>query len=319
MRPPRLEELPAPPEGKTGWPWTEASDPQPEFRLDGSAWPKISVVTPSFNQGQFIEETIRSVLLQSYPNLEFIIIDGGSTDNTLEIIKKYEPWIAYWVSEPDRGQSHAINKGIGKATGDILFWLNSDDLVLSCAFERIGKVFVDNPETKMVIGQAKVIDAQGNEIGDLLSNFTTWEDLVTTPHNQVRQVSTFFSKQLFDECGLVNEEIEIAMDIEFFSRLTRDHEPTGIPDFVSSFRVQDQSKSYLNTIKGYVEVDCFRRQLLRDNALFPKYAAASSENWMNMAKREKSDIKSRFTCLKNAMEMNPKIIFDRRFWFLLFY
>ena len=133
--------FPPAPEGKTGWPWTEIPEPMPETLPDGSPWPKISVVTPSFNQGQFIEETIRSVLLQGYPNLEYIIIDGGSTDNTLEVIRKYEPWLTYWVSEPDRGQSHAINKGIGKAMGEILFWLNSDDLVLPSVFFRIAKMF----------------------------------------------------------------------------------------------------------------------------------------------------------------------------------
>ena len=118
---PQLSELPSSPPGKIGWPWTEESSQLPEKMSDGSPWPRISIVTPSYNQGQFIEETIRSVLLQGYPNVEYIIIDGGSTDNSLEIIKKYEPWLAYWVSEPDRGQSHALNKGIQKATGDIFF------------------------------------------------------------------------------------------------------------------------------------------------------------------------------------------------------
>ena len=317
MRSPKLEELPPPPEGKTGWPWTVDSDPLPDLMPDGFAWPKISVVTPSYNQAQFIEETIRSVLLQGYPNLEFIIIDGSSTDNTLEIIKKYEPWITYWVSEPDRGQSHAINKGIVKATGAILFWLNSDDLVLPGAFERVAKNFMDNPETKMVIGQVKVIDAQANEISELISDFTTWEDLVTSPYNKVRQVSTFFARSLFDECGLINEGIEIAMDIELFSRLTRNHKPTVISDFVSTFRVQGQSKSFLNIIQGYKEVDRFRKQLLKGNNLLPKYSAASSENWLNLAKQEKFDKSDRIDCLKHAVRINPKIILKRKFWLLI--
>src|ERR1700738_1526878 len=110
----------------TGWPWTTETPRLPAVRPDGSRWPRITIVTPSFNQGQFIEETIRSVLLQGYPNLEYIIIDGGSTDNTVEIIKKYEPWIACWVSEKDRGQSDALNKGFARATGQILAWLCSD-------------------------------------------------------------------------------------------------------------------------------------------------------------------------------------------------
>jgi cellulose synthase/poly-beta-1,6-N-acetylglucosamine synthase-like glycosyltransferase len=127
MRCPTLNELTSPPADKTGWPWTEESPLLPDKMEGDCDWPKISIVTPSYNQGRFIEETIRSVLLQGYPNLEYIIIDGGSTDNSVEIINKYEPWLTYWVSEPDRGQSHGINKGFEKATCEVFGWLNSDD------------------------------------------------------------------------------------------------------------------------------------------------------------------------------------------------
>jgi glycosyltransferase involved in cell wall biosynthesis len=94
----------------------------------GSRWPRISIVTPSLNQANYLEETIRSVLLQGYPNIEYIIIDGGSTDESVEIIKKYEKWLSFWISEPDKGQSHAINKGFSKASGEIYAYINSDDL-----------------------------------------------------------------------------------------------------------------------------------------------------------------------------------------------
>src|SRR4030095_5356658 len=105
MQCPTLSELPPPPPGKTGWPWTEESRRLPEQKPARCRWPVISVAMPSPYQGKFIQETIRSVLLQGYPELEYIIIDGGSTDESVEIIKKYEPWLTHWVSEPDRGQS----------------------------------------------------------------------------------------------------------------------------------------------------------------------------------------------------------------------
>jgi glycosyltransferase involved in cell wall biosynthesis len=137
MRCPSLEELPPPPPGKTGWPWTIATEVLPPTRSDGSAWPRISIITPSYNQGQFLEETIRSVLLQSYPNLEYIVIDGGSSDGSAAIVKKYENWLAYWVSEKDSGQPQAINKGIARITGAVFNWINSDDLLLPAALQII--------------------------------------------------------------------------------------------------------------------------------------------------------------------------------------
>jgi glycosyltransferase involved in cell wall biosynthesis len=134
MRCPKLTELPPPPPGKTGWPWTEESPQLPDTMPDGRPWPKISIVTPSLNQGQFIEETIRSVLLQGYPNLEYIIMDGESTDCSIDIIRKYEKWLGYWSAEKDRGQADALNKGFSKSTGSICVYLNSDDLFLPQAF-----------------------------------------------------------------------------------------------------------------------------------------------------------------------------------------
>ena len=143
-----LKDLPPPPEGTHGFPWTKGTPPQ----YNEQNWPKITIITPSFNQGQYIEQTIRSVLLQSYTNLEYIVIDGGSTDNTIEIIEKYSDFITYWVSEKDNGQSHAINKGLKQATGDVFNWLNSDDYYLPNALLTVGKYFAQNNQLEVLCG-----------------------------------------------------------------------------------------------------------------------------------------------------------------------
>src|SRR5215472_10161327 len=138
MRCPALADLPPPPPDKTGWPWTVETPPSSVLGSNGPPRPRISIVTPSYNQGDFIEETIRSVLLQGYPNLEYIVIDGGSTDQTIDVIRRYEKWLAYWVSEKDDGQPQAINKGLSRATGELFNWINSDDLLLPGALAAIG-------------------------------------------------------------------------------------------------------------------------------------------------------------------------------------
>ncbi len=162
---PRFTKLPQPPTDKTGWPWTEETPQLSDTMPDGLPWPKISIVTPSFNQGQFIEETIRSVLLQGYPNLEYIIIDGGSTDEAVDIIKKYERWLTYWVSETDRGQSHAINKGFNISKGEITAWINSDDFYLHGAFGKISRFFSENTDVDMVFGDCHIVNEKVEVVG----------------------------------------------------------------------------------------------------------------------------------------------------------
>src|ERR1041385_5182473 len=156
MRCPTLQELPPPPQGKKGWPWTVES-PQYDAGTDTTKWPLISVVTPSYNQESFIEETIRSVLLQGYPALEYIVIDGGSTDNSASIIRKYEKWIHHWVSERDRGQADAIQKGLALVNGPVSAYLNSDDIYMPGTLNRVGARFA-RQETDVVYGNLYLID-----------------------------------------------------------------------------------------------------------------------------------------------------------------
>ena len=248
-----LKELPPPPAGKTGWPWTDAtSSPLKEIPTN-ERYPGISVVTPSYNQGSFLEETIRSVLLQAYPGLEFIIIDGGSTDNSVDIIRKYEPWITYWVSEPDAGQTYAINKGIQRATGDILSWLNSDDILCPGALQRVAEQFAGIPEVDLVYGDCEMIDDSGNvfsrfdvRIGDLAG---------LLEENFISQPSAFFSRRALDAAGGLDSELHYAMDYDLWIRMfLKKMKVCYDPAVLSRFRYHTTSKSGVKSVQFGYEV-----------------------------------------------------------------
>jgi glycosyltransferase involved in cell wall biosynthesis len=214
-----LEELAPPLPGKSGWPWTEQSQPLPERMSDGSEWPRISIVTPSYNQGQFIEETIRSVLLQGYPNLEYIIIDGGSSDNSVEIIKKYEQYLSYWVSEPDKGPTDAINKGWQKTTGEIVAYLNSDDAYLPGTIATIAKIFQENCDTRVVCGNELKIDTEGFVISE--SSIEKADRLSLLHLNFISQPATFIRKSTLELVGGLDLDVHYIFDFELWLRITR--------------------------------------------------------------------------------------------------
>lgn len=229
-----LEDLPPPPPDKTGWPWTQASQPLPQQMPDGSEWPCISIVTPSYNQSEFIEETIRSVLLQGYPNLEYIIIDGGSTDSSIEIIKKYQNYFSYWVSEPDKGPADAINKGWQKTSGEIIAYLNSDDLYLPRALADIAEAFHQNPNTKAICGNELKIDREGFVLAE--SNQKDVSRLSLLNLNFISQPSTFIKKTLLDSIGGINLSIKYTFDFELWLRVTRSSSIKSIPNLLSVTR-----------------------------------------------------------------------------------
>ena len=158
-----VRELPSPPRGRSGWPWT-LEDEAPSFEDLHGSWPRITIVTPSYNQGAYLEETIRSVLSQGYPNLEYIVIDGGSTDSSAEILKRYDGWLTYWVSERDGGQTEAINKGFARATGEIHGYLNSDDAYRPNALARVAEGFLENQTGLHAFPVVDIDDEGGREV-----------------------------------------------------------------------------------------------------------------------------------------------------------
>ncbi len=253
MRCPTLKELSPPPPNKTGWPWTEESPQLPDTMPDGSLWPRISIVTPSLNQGQFIEETIRSVLLQGYPNLEHIIIDGGSKDGSVEIIKKYEKWLVYWITEPDNGQSHAINKGLLKSTGIIFAWINSDDIYLNGTLKIVGQQHRAN-QNSIIAGDVVNFDNHtGEEYIFHQKNITLeyvikfWKVWVerTQEFASWHQPGLFFPANLIKEIGLLDETLLYSLDYDILCNLLTYCKVKYTSNILSKFRIHKDSKSII--------------------------------------------------------------------------
>ncbi|SMP82143.1 Glycosyltransferase involved in cell wall bisynthesis [Desulfonatronum zhilinae] len=182
--------------------------------------PRISIVTPSFNQGQFIEKTICSVLDQNYPNLEYVVIDGGSTDETVEIIKKYEKHLTYWVSEPDRGQSHAINKGLAHCTGDVFNFLNSDDYLEPGALFHVAEAWNEKPDAAAWVGATKREHSEGR-VGYISYPNGLWPEhlCLSTPARCLYQPSTFLNMKFVKELKGVDENLDYCMDTDIYFRL----------------------------------------------------------------------------------------------------
>lgn len=210
--------FPSPPDGAFGWPWMGPSPRWPETMPDGSAWPKISVVTPNFNYARFIEATIRSVLLQGYPNLEYIVVDDGSTDGSRNIIRRYEPWIAKYIPQENRGQVAAINRGMRESTGGIMAWLNSDDMYMPWTFRTAAEIFTDLPEVRWLVGQNSWWDGDGRHIASKPVHKNVYNFLLGD-FGWIQQESVFWRRGLWDEAGgALNEEYRFQMDGELWCR-----------------------------------------------------------------------------------------------------
>ena len=204
------------------------------------AFPTISIVTPSYNQGSYLEETICSVLDQKYPNLQYIIIDGGSKDNSVDVIKKYEKHLSYWISEKDKGQTDALNKGIARCTGEVFGYLNSDDLLMPKSLDRVAEVW--NQGHTWLVGWCKYLEVNG-DWPYMVRGIARKADWFLD--NPIPQQSSFFARKYFDEIGLFREDLHYCFDYEYWMRMhfKAGVKPAVVRQCMSAFRLHDASKT----------------------------------------------------------------------------
>jgi len=247
-------DLPPPPAGKSGWPW----DAPPRRIIDSG--PKISIIIPSLNQGRFIEETIRSIVLQRWPNLELIVIDAASRDETVDVIRKYEPWITYWISERDSGQAEAINKGLAKATGDIVAWFNADDFFADGIFAAVAEAWSRNPDgiyAAPVVnfyerGRETLIRPRGLTLDNVVQYWTKrslWHD-----------PGLFWSRAVIDAAGGPDTSLHYSHDFDYFCRALQHASVEYVDHIAAGFRLHRDSKTMSQTEKMMAETAAVSRR-----------------------------------------------------------
>ncbi len=281
---------------------------------------KISIITPSFNQGQFIEQTILSVINQNYPDLEYIIIDGGSTDNTLDIIKKYEKYITYWISEPDSGQSDAINKGLKIASGEIVNWLNSDDYYEPNILTKVAKEFENNKinvvsgrgrlfQLKQTVGYTKGVDVYPNNLAKTIG----WL--------RMDQPETFYRSSAIKKMGPLNTSLNYLMDRDWWMKyllIFGDAGVVSIDDVLVNFRLHDDSKTVSQKEGFDIDHHSLFYALAKENGLNDKLDAINKNVkintdiriniYSNVSKQDFQKIFSYYFLLRGNIcyEMNKK-------------
>lgn len=208
------------------------------------AWPKISIVTPSYNQVEFLERTILSVLNQNYPNLEYIIIDGGSSDGSVEIIKKYEKYLAYWTSESDKGQADALRKGFDISTGEIMGWLNSDDILLLGTFLKIVNLFISRSEIDVIYGSINLIDEEDNILARRDHSGRNFSFNVMLFESNFPQPATFWRRGIYTKSGRVDPSFQFCMDLDLWVKFwLAGGKFLRVNDVLANFRSHPSSKS----------------------------------------------------------------------------
>lgn len=252
-RRPTLYELPPPPEAMTVWPWTRGTEPLPPAMPDGQPWPVMSVVMPSLNQAAFLEQAIRSVLLQGYPGLELIVMDGGSTDGSVALLERYAPWLAHWESKGDRGPADALNRGFAHATGDMLGVLNADDFYLPGAAAQVAQAFADDPEADVLSGHGYFARRTGVLAVPAYSDALTVRRLAYGACVLLHP-ATFFRREAFDRAGGFAVSDSLCWDMQLWATMAAAGARFRTLDvFLAAFRLHGES------ITGRVDLGHRRR------------------------------------------------------------
>ncbi len=213
--------------------------------------PLVTVVTPSFNQGGFIRETIESVLSQDYSSIEYLVIDGASTDDTVSVLKSYADRL-FWVSEPDQGQADAVNKGFRKAKGEIFGWLNSDDTYLPGAIRKVVEFFQSNPDISMVYGEAYTVDAQGKIIEPYLTEEFDYQRLAETCF--ICQPTVFIRRHVFEEIGPLDINLHYCLDYEYWMKVGKRFRIGHMPEFLATLRLHSAAKTVAKRKEAHQEL-----------------------------------------------------------------
>lgn len=238
---------------------------------------QFSIIIPSFNQGKFLRQTIESILDQSYPSVEIIVVDGGSTDESVEVLRSFGNKIR-WQSEPDRGQTHAINKGIAQASGDILAYLNSDDYYLPGTLQKVVTAFETNTAANWLTGDYEIVDVEGKPMQSPIG----WYKRVCRKAlsfsllsilNPIAQPSTFFRRRLVDQLGPFDEALRYTMDYDYWMRAIQVQKPIVLTDKLSAFRIHPTSKGGSQ----------FRQQFAEELQVAKKYQKRAIFVWLHQA------------------------------------
>ena len=240
--------------------------------------PLVSVITPSFNQAQYLEQTLLSVLEQDYPHLEYFVMDGGSTDGSVEIIQKHASRLAGWVSEKDKGQADAVNKGFSQATGEIVGWLNSDDLYYPGAISSAVKAFQEHPDASIVFSDVNSVDSQGKAFNRM--SFGDWKLKDLMCFNIISQPGVFMRRAVLEEAGYLGLDYHYLLDVELWLRMAAIAEPYYVPNVVwSAARMHENAKNRAQALRFGPEAFRIARWLYEDKRFYPLSAQIFKKIW----------------------------------------